>query len=183
MGREIDLISKALKHRLTYLPRVYTPPETEILDNRYIYYRHSLIRVNKPWDQKYKDLVNIAKRLSRLLQHIFFGTPAHKILGRFRVVSYVMVIDIVDKVVCSSCTIGTTNINGVAFWTGICVGSSSCINIVIEKEKLRLVLLPEKMEISSCIEYTSLRRYIEALDEVVEHHLCITYHAKDIMHD
>ncbi|RLG66999.1 hypothetical protein DRN93_05275, partial [archaeon] len=59
----IKLILKALKHRSTYKERVYSPPKTEIIDNRYIYYNHSLIRVN-PWDQKYKDLVNIAKRLS-----------------------------------------------------------------------------------------------------------------------
>ena len=176
----IKLILKALKHRSTYKERVYSPPKTEIIDNRYIYYNHSLIRVN-PWDQKYKDLVNIAKRLSRLLQHIFFGTFSSRILGRFRIISYIMVIDIVDKTVCSSCTIGTTNINGVAFWTGVCVGTPNCVNVVIEKEKLMLVLIPDKIDIPSCIEYTSLRRYIEALDEVVEHHLCITYHAKDIL--
>jgi len=176
----IKLILKALKHRSTYKERVYSPPKTEIIDNRYIYYNHSLIRVN-PWDQKYKDLVNIAKRLSRLLQHIFFGTFSSRILGRFRIISYIMVIDIVDKTVCSSCTIGTTNINGVGFLTGICVGTPKCIDLVIERERLRLVLIPDKMDIPSCVEYGAFRRYIESIGEWVLHHFCITKYAENLI--
>ena len=173
----LKIIEKALWHRLTYKSRVYPPPEAKIIDNKYIYYKHSLLYANRPIDSKYKDLVNLSKRVARLLQHIFFGTPTSRVLGRFKTITYVMLIHIPDQVICTSCTIGTTNINGVTFWTGVCVGSPECIEKVIEIEKLQLVLLPDKKDMASCIDYGVMHRYMKTIKEYVEHHFCITKYA------
>ena len=175
---DVELVKKAIKHRLEYLERVYTPPKIEVIDDAYVYYRHDLIRINRPKDRRYKDLINLSKRVARFMQHIFFGTPVNFILGRVKTITYVMLISIPEQTICATCTIATANINGVAFLTGICTGTPKCIDKIVEKEKLELLLLPDKKDIPSCKDYAPLRKHYPSINTTLTHYLCLTKYSK-----